>query len=178
MFEDAGEGICGLDATSSKLICQQLQVQLNHAVKFGGEGLAGRCHIYFEKADHDWVSRQTVQDELLLLMCVLDAFPNLRWWGWIASIRDCFHDVVWVQHEHVVELLDQGGPRRKGRSIDRIEMNIESIESQKRKMPLLKQLSQTSQGSFESDSDSKESRNVRLNSFKSGIFHFCHFWAN
>mgnify|MGYP003312857108 CR=1 FL=1 len=65
-----------------------------------------------------------------------------------------------------------------GRSIDRIEMNIESIESKKRKMPLLKELSRTSRDSFESESDSKESRDVRLNSFKSGIFHFCHFWAN
>ena len=45
-------------------------------------------------------------------------------------------------------------------------------------MPLLKELSRTSRDSFESESDSKESRDVRLNSFKSGIFHFCHFWAN
>ena len=39
-------------------------------------------------------------------------------------------------------------------------------------MPLLKELSQTSRDSFESRSDSKESRDVRLNSFKSGIFIF------
>ena len=45
-------------------------------------------------------------------------------------------------------------------------------------MPLLKELSRTSRDSFESESDSNESRDVRLNSFKSGIFHFCHFWAN
>ena len=65
-----------------------------------------------------------------------------------------------------------------GRSIDRIEMNIESIESKKRKMPLLKELSRTSQDSFESESDSQESRDVRLNSPKNGIFHFCHYGAN
>ena len=72
------------------------------------------------------------------------------------------------------------GPSYKtlGRSIDRIEMNIESIESKKRKMPLLKELSRTSWDSFESESDSKESRDVRLNSFKNGIVHFCNFWAN
>ena len=39
-------------------------------------------------------------------------------------------------------------------------------------MPLLKELSRTSRDSFESDSDSKESRDVRLNSFKSGILRF------
>ena len=39
-------------------------------------------------------------------------------------------------------------------------------------MPLLKELSQTSRDSFESDSDSKESRDVRLNSFISGILRF------
>ena len=39
-------------------------------------------------------------------------------------------------------------------------------------MPLLKELSRTSQDSFESDSDSKEFQDVRLNSFKSGIFCF------
>ena len=68
------------------------------------------------------------------------------------------------------------GPSYKtlGRSIDRIEMNIESIESKKRKMKLLKELSRTSWDSFESESDSKE----WLNSFKNGIFHFCLFWAN
>ena len=65
-----------------------------------------------------------------------------------------------------------------GRNIDRIKMNIESIESKKRKMPLLKELNRTSRGSFESKSDSKESRDVRLNSFESGITYFCHFWAN
>ena len=59
-----------------------------------------------------------------------------------------------------------------GRSIDRIEMNIESIESKKRKTPLLEELSRTSQDSFELDSESKESRDVRLNSFNSGIFRF------
>ena len=62
-----------------------------------------------------------------------------------------------------------------GRSIDRIEINIESIESKKRKMPLLKELSRSSWDLLESESDSKESWDVRLNSFKSGIFHFCHF---
>ena len=40
------------------------------------------------------------------------------------------------------------------------------------------ELSGTSRDSFESESDSKESRDVRLNSFKSGIFHVCHFWVN
>ena len=45
-------------------------------------------------------------------------------------------------------------------------------------MPLLKELSRTSRDSFESESDSKASRDDRLNSFKSGIFHFSHFWAN
>ena len=72
------------------------------------------------------------------------------------------------------------GPSHKtlGRRFDRIEMNIESIESKKHKMPLLKELSRTSQDSFQSESDSKESRDVRLDSFRSGIFHFCHFWAN
>ena len=64
------------------------------------------------------------------------------------------------------------------RSIDRIEMIIESIESKKRKMPLLKELSGTSQDSLESASDSKQSWEVRLKSFKSCIFHFCHFWVN
>ena len=59
-----------------------------------------------------------------------------------------------------------------GRSIDRIEMNIESIESKKYKTPLLKELSQSSQDSFESESDPKESRNVRLNSSKNCIFSF------
>ena len=54
-------------------------------------------------------------------------------------------------------------------------MNIEPIESKKYKTPLLKELSQSSQDSFESESNPKESRDVRLNSFKSGIFHFCHF---
>ena len=39
-------------------------------------------------------------------------------------------------------------------------------------MPLLKELSQTSRDSFESGSDSKESQDVRLDSFKSGIFRF------
>ena len=39
-------------------------------------------------------------------------------------------------------------------------------------MPLLKELRRTSRDSFESDSDSKESRDVRLNSFKSGILRF------
>ena len=57
-------------------------------------------------------------------------------------------------------------------------LNIESIESKKRKMPLLKELSRTSQDSFESESDSQESRDVRLNSPKCCIFHFCQFWAN
>ena len=51
------------------------------------------------------------------------------------------------------------GPSYKtlGRSIDRIEMNIESIESKKRKMQLLKELSRASRDSFESDSDWNES---------------------
>ena len=39
-------------------------------------------------------------------------------------------------------------------------------------MLLLKELSRTSQDSLESDSDSKESRDIRLNSFKSGILRF------
>ena len=39
-------------------------------------------------------------------------------------------------------------------------------------LPLLGELSRTSRDSFESESDSKESRDVRLNSFKSGILHF------
>ena len=61
--------------------------------------------------------------------------------------------------------------------------SIDSIDSifKKRKnfeTPLLKELSRSSQDSFESESDSKESRDDRLNSFKSGIFHFCHFLAN
>ena len=60
------------------------------------------------------------------------------------------------------------------RSIDRSEMIIESIESKKRKMPLLKELSRTSRDSFESDSDSKESWDVRLNSFKSSQIEKCH----
>ena len=38
--------------------------------------------------------------------------------------------------------------------------------------PLLKELSRSSQDSFESESDSKESRDDRLNSFKSGICFF------
>ena len=59
---------------------------------------------------------------------------------------------------------------------NRNEYRIDRIE--KRKIPLLKELSQTSLDSFESESDSKESRDVRLNSFKNSIFHFCHFWAN
>ena len=42
-------------------------------------------------------------------------------------------------------------------------------------MPLLKELSRTSQDSFESDSDSKESWDIRLNSSKSGICIFCLF---
>ena len=58
------------------------------------------------------------------------------------------------------------------RSIDRIEMNIESIESKKRKMPLLKELSRTSRDSFGLDSDSKESWDDWLNSFKSGVLYF------
>ena len=68
-----------------------------------------------------------------------------------------------------------------GRSIDRIEMNIESTESKKCikiKTPLLKELSRSSRDSFESESNSKESQDDRLNSFKSGVFHFCHFLAN
>ena len=40
--------------------------------------------------------------------------------------------------------------------------------SKKIKTPLLKELSRTSRDSFESESDSNESRDVRLNSFKSG----------
>ena len=39
-------------------------------------------------------------------------------------------------------------------------------------MQLSKELSQTSLGSFELDSDSKESRDVLLNFFKSGILRF------
>ena len=53
-----------------------------------------------------------------------------------------------------------------------------SKKPEKIETPLLGELSQTSRDSFESDSDSKESRDVRLNSFESGIFHFCHFWRN
>ena len=55
--------------------------------------------------------------------------------------------------------------------------SIDSIDSifTKRKnfeTPLWKESSRSSQDSFESDSDSKESRDVRLHSFKSGILHF------
>ena len=39
-------------------------------------------------------------------------------------------------------------------------------------MPFLKELSRTSRDSFESDSESKESLDVWLNSFKSGILRF------
>ena len=39
-------------------------------------------------------------------------------------------------------------------------------------MPLFGELSQTSQDLFESDSDSHKSRDVRLNSPKSGVFYF------
>ena len=39
-------------------------------------------------------------------------------------------------------------------------------------MSHLKELRRTSRDSFESDSDSKESRDVRLNSFNSGILRF------
>ena len=60
-------------------------------------------------------------------------------------------------------------PTTLGRSIDRIEMNVESIESKKRRMQLSKELSRTSWDSFESESDSKESWDDQLNSFKSGV---------
>ena len=43
-------------------------------------------------------------------------------------------------------------------------------------MPLLRELSRTSQDSFESDSDSKESQDDRLSSFKSGVLLFLHFF--
>ena len=46
---------------------------------------------------------------------------------------------------------------------------------QKWKIPLLKELSRTSRGSFGLDSDSKESRDDRLNSFKSDKNGKCHF---
>ena len=59
-----------------------------------------------------------------------------------------------------------------GRGIDRIEMNVKSIESKKPKMQFLKELIRTSRDSLESESNLKESRDVRRNSFKSGIFHF------
>ena len=45
-------------------------------------------------------------------------------------------------------------------------------------MPLLGELSRTSLDLVELDSDSTKSLDVRLNSPKSGIYIFCHFWAN
>ena len=62
-----------------------------------------------------------------------------------------------------------------GRSIDRIEMNIESIESKKYKTPLWKDLSQSSQDSFESESDSKESQTFGLILSKVAIFIYAIF---
>ena len=53
-------------------------------------------------------------------------------------------------------------------SIDSISGNITKI--QKNKMPLFGELSQTSQDSFESESDSNKSRDDRLTSPKSCIF--------
>ena len=44
--------------------------------------------------------------------------------------------------------------------------------------PLLKELSQSSQDCFESESDSKESQDDRLDSPKSGKNEKCHFWRN
>ena len=61
-------------------------------------------------------------------------------------------------------------------SIDSIDSIFEN--KKKQKMQLLGKLSQTFQDSFELDSDSDKSRDDRLNSPKSGIFCFCHFWAN
>ena len=53
----------------------------------------------------------------------------------------------------------------------KLEKNIaENMEkNEKLKMPLLGELSRSSRDSFESESDSKESRDDRLNSTKSGF---------
>ena len=62
-----------------------------------------------------------------------------------------------------------------GRSIDWIERNIESIESnkcKKLKAPLLKELSWSSWDSFESESDSNGSRDDWFNLPKGCIFYF------
>ena len=74
----------------------------------------------------------------------------------------------------IVYFLISFRPKRNFREVN----CLISFKIEKRKMPLLKELSRTSRDSFESESDSKESRDVRRNSFKNGMFHFCHFWAN
>ena len=67
------------------------------------------------------------------------------------------------------------------RSIDRSVRSIRSIRYSKKqenfKMPLFGELSRTSRDSFESESDSKESWDIRLNSSKSGICIFCFFFT-
>ena len=79
----------------------------------------------------------------------------------------------------------KSAPPCAGRNLDKnlrrrvlAEILANRSTQKKRKMPILKELSRTSQDSFESESDSQESRDVRLNSPRSCIFHFSRFWAN
>ena len=86
-----------------------------------------------------------------------------------VSIKKSFNMSHSIRPTHVC--LNDRSKYLSGRSTTTLRRNIDGIESKKRKMLLLKELSQTSRDSFESESDSKESRDVRLNLFKSGIFH-------
>ena len=52
-----------------------------------------------------------------------------------------------------------------------------TTKSKKCKLPFFGELSRSSWDSFELDSDSKESRDDRLNSLKSGVFDFLRFWG-
>ena len=56
--------------------------------------------------------------------------------------------------------------------IDGAKLTCNERKSYSPNMPLLGELSRSSWDSFESDSDSKESRDVQLKSFKSGILIF------
>ena len=69
--------------------------------------------------------------------------------------------------------------RSIGRSTDRFD-RFDRFDIRKHKnfkTPLFGELSRTSRDSFESESDSKESWDIRLNSSKSGICIFCFFFT-